>query len=147
MGRREENFELRKAVQGVRHESRALEKKLDTIIGMLVHTNRKGDLLMADFSALRAVVEEMKKDLVDAVERLKNLPTVEDPAVQAEIDSIVADLTDADKKYDDAVAGAAAAEPSTSVTGDKLEPVVPTDEEQIDPYVPEDATPSNPDEV
>lgn len=107
MGRREENFELRKAVQGVRFESRALERKLDTIIGNLVHLNRKGDKLMADFSALRAAVEELKMDLADAIERLKNLPTVEDPAVQAEIDSIVADMSDADKKYDEAVASPA----------------------------------------
>lgn len=84
---------------------------------------------MADLTRLKAAVAEVKKDLAEAVRRLKDLPTVEDPKVQAEIDAIAADLEASDVKFEEMEEAAAA----PSVTGDKLETHYPTDEEQIDP--------------
>jgi chemotaxis regulatin CheY-phosphate phosphatase CheZ len=92
---------------------------------------------MADFSELKAAWDEVKKDIADAVERLKVVaPQVEDPAIQAELNAIAADMRGVDAKYD-ALESDVKAVVEDAVTGDKLETVYPTDAEQIDPFKPE----------
>jgi hypothetical protein len=137
MGNRGYEDDVRREVRAARFESRELRKSLDLIIRLLSLDAQRSITLMADFSELKAAWDEVKKDIADAVERLKVVaPQVEDPAIQAELNAIAADMRGVDAKYD-ALESDVKAVVEDAVTGDKLETVYPTDAEQIDPFKPE----------
>jgi chromosome segregation ATPase len=136
MGNRGYEDDVRREVRASRFEFRALRKELDLIIRLLSLDAQRSIKLMADFSELKAAWDEVKKDIADAVERLKAVaPQVEDPAIQAELNSIAADMRSTDAKYDALETEVRAV--TDAVTGDKLETVYPEDPGEVEGTKPE----------